>query len=323
MKRIIALFGAILLTVSLFGITAAAAVETVSNDLIGGGAIEYTEDYSEVTYGGITYKAVNSKMVNGVEGMADEVSAKLSEKQQETMYEILLWNSANGELLEVTYNFMDGTYMCKTYLQEAYMEAYMEAYSKGISGEYEDVFIDFEWPYGNIVTAKKAEITQNKTNIFLNELDVFSEFRVYAQITPKDVGVIKGQLIVTDSRCYYVDFEENGINYYNNYYIAGTYNRVSAYEITDKALKADIEAAVDSYYGEEFGYFYDDNVSRGVSKVLLFILLGILPFVILAVCAVLAIRLKGRYRKLFLSVGAIALLEIAVYTLVKLLFKGI
>ncbi len=206
-------------------------------------------------------------------------------------------------------SFKSGRNYNASYLKEDLFDDYNSAKM----GEWENIKIDFLFPNGNILSAKRQSvISDSQTVLFNNDIEDGLTLTVYADLNGENFGVRTGEIVVIDSSFYYEDYKENEITYTKSFDLED-YSNVLAYEIIDKELISDLKEAQKKYYGDDYGFLEDDNLTKTVSDVLLIIIFGIVPFLIALIFIALAIVNKTIYKKFFRAIYISALLAVAIF----------
>ncbi len=308
MKKIIALFISLLVLGLGLGVSATSPVREAA---AGGGwtyPVEFSEDYNEIYYNGITYFQFNGNNLVYDEGCT-EVYADLTAEQLTVVSQLRLEISTKENFLWADYSLDNGGTMSFAYMRREYIESY----NRIKTDDWSTAEINFYWPDDNIIITERSALSQNKTNISPSSyVSGFESFEVYTPIEGQDFGIIKGQLVIADEKYYYVDFANAGITYNDSFYL-GDYSSVSAYEITDKALCGEIDTAITEYYDDGLGFLENDKLTNSISDVLLCILFGVFPLAVLVLFLVLAIRSKTKYKRLFRAIYLSAMLVLALF----------
>ncbi len=213
--------------------------------------------------------------------------------------------------VEITYK--NGTYLTVSYLREDYIDDY----EKFLNGDYTEIVIDFFWPEENvIITSKNLLMTGNTKEISVDDFWYHSmDFGVYVKTDDGALSYGIGQVLEMNGTYYYFDHNENDVNIYSEYFVEpNTKNdTVILREITDEALIAEIDAAMEAYYEDDFGYLYNDELANTISYFFLILLFGVIPGIIFIVTFIFAIIKKGKYRKLLFTASFFTLAEIITF----------
>ncbi len=239
---------------------------------------------------------------------------KLSENQAESVNNVNVYpyDSYNA-VCQVEIYYKDGALLTVSFLQNIYLKEY----NKLIKYEYDEFFVNFNWPSDNIVPLTKDVLSSQTTTEF--EYWQYNEsFTVEGAITDGKLRHNFGEIRYINDEFYYYDplknkeaeeFFSNNDEYSYEY---ETEPKVTLNLITDEATKEALEAALQKYYQDDFGYIYNDELLEGVSKVFLTILFGVIPFGALITFVVLTIKAKKKtYRKIYITGIIVSLAEIA------------
>lgn len=272
-----------------------------------------SDDYQTIYMDGKTYSRFNGGMID-TQDYDYDLTVELTDVQQEYIYsaEITVYNSAS--LLQAYINFKDGSSLFAYYLQADYINTYESMHTNPDC----PYTIDFHYPSGNTITGTKPFFTANPVVLNQKILNKSNVYPVLIVIDENDARVHKGSLLVCDNRYYYVDYDEIKIyDYYefSPYY----YTELTAYEITDADLLADIIAGEEAYYDDDFGFLYNDGVTDIVSIVFLIFVFAALPAVAFILFLIFAIRSKGTYRKLFTTICCCSGVELILFTIIAII----
>lgn len=276
--------------------------------------VTLSEDYQTLTMDGKTYARVNASGLEEDyhEQVYDQVS--LSEAQQKMIQSVSLETNESRTVVYATIAFLDGATLSVDFLQTDYLEDYQ----KIMDGQIEEYVIDFEWPEGNIVKAKNFDLWVNDTTLTEADLELCDYYYVSVQIADGSLSAKTGMLIVIDTDFYYMDFKEAGISNWIEFY-PYTSGELPAHKITNEELISDLSDAETSYYADEFGFLYDDDLSETIASVFLIFLFAVIPFILLVLFLILAIRSKTVYKKLFRTIYILSGSVIVVFAIVAAL----
>lgn len=273
-----------------------------------------SDDYQTVYLNGKTYSRFNASLIE-TEYDTYDVTPELTDAQQENITNISIMANESESLLSVDIDFKDGSTLSANFMRDDYRKNYDEL----IKNPNTPYIIDFEWPEGNQVTGSKSLFTANPVVLAQRSLNRSASYHVLMNIIEDDTRIYKGSLLIVDDHYYYVDYEEIGVT--NPYFfLPYEYTELPAYEITDPDLVAEIIAGEDAYYDDDFGFFYDDDLTKTISTVFLILIFAVVPAVILILFLILAIRTKTIYRKLFAAICGCAGLELVIFAIVAMIF---
>ena len=213
--------------------------------------------------------------------------------------------------LEITYK--NGTYLTVSYLREDYVDDY----EKFLNGDFSEIEINFLWPVENVIKTNKNLLMTGNTKEVSNE-DFWYNSMDFAVYVATDDGALSyeiGQIVEITGTYYYLDYNENNLKIGTDYWydkglVSGT---VILREITDEALIAEIDVAMEAYYQDDFGYFYNDELANAVSYFFLILLFGVVPGIVFLVTFIFAFIKKGKYRKLLFTASFFTLAEIITF----------
>lgn len=312
MKKILALIIAVLCIFGTFSVSAAKFERTSDDGIALPVTVEFSDDYSKLIYEGVTYTQFNDELITGNLETTNS-SVKLTPAQQEKFSSVKVDISHENDIIYAYYNLKNGGQITFSYLKDEYIQSYNDA----MMNNWESARIDFTWPEGNVITAKREALKQTKNNLFMG--DYTDYFDVYVPIGGKDFGINKGLLYIEGDEYYYIDFADAGIVYDGSFDIS-EHSNLSAYKITDESLCGEIKAAIEKNYGEELGFFDDDNFTEKVSDAFLVIIFAIIPFAIFLLFLILALRSKTRYKKFFACISVLSAAELIIFIVLEVLF---
>ncbi len=300
MKKLISIVIMSILLFSCIGLTAFASPLSAT----------ISDDYQKLYLDGNTYSRFNTSMVE-VDYFDTNIPVELNAAQEETIDKVSLQVNADTTFIYANISFKDGAVLSAEFLRDDYLEIYNEI-SFNENGSY---MIDFEYPEGNIVTAAKADLFGNSVTLTEDELEWCSYYPVWIQNDDGTLTAYKGSLIIIEDEYYYVNYEDIKLeNWYH--FDPYEYDELPAYEISNAELIADIQAAEESFYSDDFGFLFDDSLTKAVSTVFLIFVFAIIPFAIFVVFLILAIRSKTIYKKMFRFIYILSAAELVVFAIV-------
>lgn len=303
MKKLIATILFAILLFSCLGLTAFAETPVTISD-----------DYQTITMDGKSYTRIDASNldVEYYEQLYKQV--ELSAAQQEQIKNVHIEGNENLILLYAEITFTDGATLSIDFLQTDYLETYQNF----LNGQVEDYTIDFGWPEGNTVDAKNFDLWVNDTTLKQEDLEYCDYYYVSAQSSDGKLSATTGALIVIDSSYYYVDFKEIGVNDYNDFY-PQAFETLLAHKISNEKLISKLEDAETTYYADEFGFLFNDDLSETIASVFLIFIFAVIPFILLVLFLILAIRSKTIYKKLFRTIYILSGSVLAVFAIVTVL----
>ena len=300
MKKLKYLILTVILLFSCLGFTAFAE----------GSAATISDDYQTLCIDGNTYSRFNASMIDADYYVVD-VSVELTALQQETIDKIEFSMTEDSIVAYADIYFKDGGNLYAGFLRDDYLKMYNEL-STSENGEY---IIDFQYPEDNIVPVEKSKLFGNPVVLTYEDLEWCDYYSVVMRSEDENLSVYKGSIIFIDDDGYYVDYEEVGVKSWYEF-DPYEYEELPAYEISDEELIASLREGESAYYADDFGFFYDDNFTETLSAVFLIFVFAIVPFVILVVFLVLAIRSKTVYRKMFAAISILSGAELVIFAII-------
>ncbi len=307
MKRIFALVSAFILCTVMI-------LSPVFTASAWGGRITLSEDLKTLNILGTTFTRFNSSALQVEFTESEHISVTLSDTQKETIENVELKYNIHTTIYRATIYYKDGTKMTATYLKDTHIEDF----NKIVSGEMEEYIVDFGYPEDNTVTAKKADLFGEKLTLGAEDLEFCDCYEVIAQNENGSLSAIKGFLIVVDEKFYFADCDENNIKNRETF-MANFLESLNVRAITNEELIENLEAANDEYYGSDFGFLLDDDLSKNVSIVLFVLVFGILPLAAFIIFLIAAIRSKTVYKKFFTSICVLSAAELIIFIIITLM----
>lgn len=300
MKKIISVIIPVLLLFSCLGLTAFAENSSVT----------ISDDYQKLYLDGNSYSRFNNSTIE-VEYFSFNADVELNATQQELIDEVVLETNENITIISADIYFKDGAVLSVGFLHDDYLEIYNEI----STGQITECIIDFEWPEGNTVVTEKTALLGDAVTLYGDDLKWCDYYPVIIKTSDESLTLYEGALLIINDEYYYTDFSEAAVaNWYDfNPY---DYSELPAHKITDTELLASIKAAEEEYYSDDLGFLYDDNLTETVSAVFLIFVFAIVPFAILVVFLVLAIRSKTVYRKMFSTICILSGAELAIFAII-------
>ena len=300
MKKLKYLILTVILLFSCLGLTAFAE----------GSAATISDDYQTLCIDGNTYSRFDTSMIN-IDYYALDFYAELTASQQEIINEVEVELTEDSIIAYATIYFKDGATLSAGFLRDDYLKMYNEL-SASEDGEY---LIDFQYPEDNIVPVEKSKLFGNPVVLGSEDLEWCDYYPVVMKSEDGNLSVYKGSILFINDDCYYVNYEEIGVKtlYEFDPY---EYDELPAYEISDEELIASIREGESDYYADDFGFFYDDNFTETLSAVFLIFVFAIIPFAILVVFLILAIRSKTVYRKMFATISILSGMELTIFAII-------
>lgn len=339
MKKILSITLAVLMLSLCFVVTVSADATPIDTDTQVKIAT-FSEDFQNMFIDGTMYARANTTNIQYYEtpvfneyneeitDVIDEaviIDCKLSDEQKKTVDGVeVIYNSSTETIYEVQIYYKDGSRLFAKYL----LVDLMNEYNKLINHEFEEYYVDFAWPVGNVVALNEKAIFNQQTRVFdLYESD--DTFNVKCAVKGGSLRYSYGELIYIDKEFYFYDPELNPEA--EEYKAKTKYThdfesdkpKVKLGIITDTATKEALDEALQKYYKDDMGYMYNDELLEGVSKVFLTILFAVIPFGAFVAFLVFLIKAKKKtYKKIYLTGCILSLAEVAVFiTTAIYLFK--
>lgn len=341
MKKILSITLAVLM-LSLCFVISASAVSQPKQEIK---YATFSEDFQKMFYNGNPYSRANTNgiylyvepILNESEGsyVVDSVTevyfqGELSDEQKKTVDNVSVYSYDNQEVIfDVEIYYKDGSILNVSYIRNDYLNEYNQLINK----EFDEFYVDFTWPEGNIVPINKDALSSPITK----EFDFYHWyddcFYVEGSITNGKLRYSYGEIRYINGDYYYYNPELNkeAENYFNSdSYIYGEYSysyesepNVTLNKITDEATLAKLNEGLQKYYEDDMGYMYNDELLEGVSAVFLWILFGVIPFGIFLTFLVLAIKAKKKgYRKIYVTGSILSIAEVIVFIITSIyIFK--
>ncbi len=300
--------------------------------------VSFNDDFTKLYYNGKTYSRVDASMLDYDfdYDILDEVieyddgvySDSYAIPGNEQEYNILS-NPAHtfvddisvyADIKEVLF-FADITYKDGAYLSCSYLrDDYIDDYNRIIIGDTETLTIDFMFPDGNTVICDSAKLKiGTPAKIQWN----YESFCVYSYTKDNTLRAEVGQLFYENDNLYYFDYAKASISsedFYNYEYD----EIISVTEITDEALKAEIEIAIQEYYNDDMGFVFNDDLSESISKIFYSVLFLLIPLVICIGSLILFIKSKKPiYKKIFATICVLSLLVIITTVIIIIQYNKI
>ena len=293
--------------------------------------ISFSDDFSKLYVDGEPFSRADLSMLSTDFGYTvittreRDLSSKgsayleLTDPQKNAVTNIYIETNLATTMYRIEFYYGDGSSLCVYFLKDTLFEDY----EKIISGNADKYLIDFQWPDGNIVTATKNQIKGETVN--LSEFKIFTSTREFFYVDCANENLTLssyvGIVCLMDDTYYYIDYKENNIE--EAHFLYGEEPRtdviIKLHKITDEALNTEFQLALEKYYSDDYGIFYDDDASETISAIFLIITFGVLPFVVFIIFLIKAIRGKGVYKKLYGTVSALCIAEVIVFVILAVI----
>lgn len=260
-----------------------------------------SEDLQTMILDDKPYTRINSNHLNLDYTEYLEKEFTFTPAQEETIEKIELIGYESRTVIHLDIYYYDGSTLSIDFLQDDYMDTYNSI----LENQSESYIIDFEYPTGNTVTAKKADLYGKDVILNHSDLDWCDYFYTSIQSSDGRINAIVGALLIVDDNFFYVDFEEiHQENWYDFYPLE--MSQLPAHKISNAELILELMDAEEKYYADDFGFLYNDDLSITISKVFATFLFIIIPLGVFITFLILGIRSKTYYKKLFMTICALS-----------------
>ncbi len=301
--------------------------------------VGFNDDFTKLYYNGKTYSRIDASMleydlfydeivdeaIEYDDGVYTDSYSVVNETDEYTVIpnpahtfvdDISVYADIKEVLFFADITYKDGAYLSCSYLRDDYTNEY----KKIIAGDTEQVTIDFIFPEGNTVVCDSAKLKiGTPAKVRWN----YESFRVYSYTKDNTLRAEVGQLFYENDKLYYFDYAKAGISsedFYNYEYD----EIISVTEITDEALKAEIEIAIQEYYNDDMGFVFNDDLSESISKIFYSVLFLLIPLVICIGSLILFIKAKKPiYKKIFATICVLSLLVIITTVIIIIQYNKI
>ncbi len=246
--------------------------------------------------------------------LRNSVFVDFTDAQKQIVKGIEITTNKAQNMYLINLNLGDGSNLTVYFIKDTYLEDYNNV----ISGNGDVYLIDFLYPENNVVITSKSALEGEPTIISTDDIfGVYDYFYVDAANQDQSVSMATGVVFVIDGTYYYFDYIAEGFEDADFLYSGelGKAKEINAYKITDEKLLADIEVAMEAYYDDDYGIFFDKETSDIIAMVFLVILFVVVPAIVFVIFLIKAIRGKGIYKKLYGTVAALCMAEIIVFLL--------
>ncbi len=248
----------------------------------------------------------------------DSIYLEYSEQQKQEIKSVKLSTNKDRTLVEATLTYFDGAEMIIVYLKASYLEEY----NKIVSGETDKLTIEITYPANNNVVAERPQLNGEVVTFTNSRLvGLEDDYDIIAQNSDGSMSVIVGKLLIIDDEYYYLNYKEAGFNESDWY--SGSIGKIAnkpLHKITDAQLVKDIDKAMEEYYNDDYGVLYDDNVTESISIAFFVFVFAFIPFIILVFFFIKAIKGKGIYKKMYITIVVICLAELIIFSILAGLF---
>lgn len=331
MKKFIYVIITVLILSLCLGVTSFATGTTdVADDSAGSPPVmTFSEDFQIMYYDGYEYYQKDLRMVEtgysdaydtgdfyiddfyGLSNADYELTNTQKELVDNIYIDMFTTFSDIATTVEITYK--NGTCLTISYLREDYVDDY----EKFLNGDFSEIEINFLWPERNVIKTNKNLLMTSKTKEISTE-DFWYNSMDFAVYVATDDGALSyeiGQIVEITGTYYYLDYNENNVTIHTDFMEEkDTQNdTVILREITDEALIAEIDTAMEAFYSDDYGYLYNDELANAISYFFLILLFGVVPGIVFLVTFIFAFIKKGKYRKLLFTASFFTLAEIITF----------
>ena len=323
MKKFIHVIITVLILSLCLGVTSLATgtTDVADDSAVSTPVMTFSEDFQIMYYDGYEYYQKDLRMVETAYSDAyvfyglSNADYELTNTQKELVDNIYvdMFSTFSDIATTVEITYKNGTYLTISYLREDYVDDY----EKFLNGDFSEIEINFRWPEGNVTKTNKNLLMTSKTKEISTE-DFWFNSMDFAVCATTDDGALSyeiGQIVEVTGNYYYLDYNENNVTIYNDFMEEkDTQNdTVILREITDEALIAEIDTAMEAFYEDDYGYLYNDELANAISYFFLILLFGVVPGIVFLVTFIFAFIKKGKYRKLLFTASFFTLAEIITF----------
>ncbi len=335
MKKILSLIIAFILIFSCFAVTVCASDVWIDNDLNLGYSnayydkqpvITFSEGFQKLYVDDEPFSRIDTSMLSTNFSHVVNVSKSLTPWIKNNAYidfdalpaenvkDIIIHTNRAQNMYLIEIQFNDGSSLIVTFLQDSYLKEY----NKVINGDAYHYSIDFFYPEGNIVMTNKEVLFGEKSVLTKDMLyDVYEYF--YVDMANKDMSIStsSGVMFAVNESYFYIDYKEANIEdadfLFHPDYSINDDTEIPIHKISDEKLVADITVALENYYEDDFGLFYDQKTSHIIAAIFLILLFVVIPAIVFVIFLIKAIRSKGIYKKLYVTVAVLCIAEIIAF----------
>lgn len=298
MKKILSIISSVLIALTIFAVPSFAK----TND-----TVAFSDDFSYVYYNGTRYIATDSRYFY-INDYAEPIEVTLTKEQKQKIKAMSITPYDSEFYLEANYLLNNNTSIYCTYINEYYYKHYQNAIEGKVTTVYlRDVLFNEE------LTFNLQNLLQNKTSILVSEDSEYDCYNIIYQFFDGDVEVDLGVVFKQDDKYYFLDYATAGIEFIHGFDFSMIAEKnVTVYEITDEESLSTLDSALGN--SSETRPLFDDNTTMLISGFLLIFIFGIIPLGLLILFLILALRSKTKYRKIFLTLSLICILQITVFS---------
>lgn len=279
-------------------------------------SITLSEDLQTLTIDGETYHRMDTSSLDYWYG--EDYTVQLTDAQKTQLKDVNVTLDPEQIVADVFMYFRDGSTLYCSYVKDSHREQLTDL----IEGSQTEAQVDFYWPEDTIVSAPIDDFKGTPVQLGSYELNYCDWFTVYGSVSELEVRSIIGSLLVEQGKYYYVDFAEHPQIIPYDFY-PPDYDTLNAYEITDEALLQELEIAVNEYYSDGTGIFYDDSFTENLSTVVLVLIFGVIPGAVLVLAVIFLIRRKGYQRLTWSITAGFAAAELVVFVILTVIIRTI
>lgn len=340
MKKILSLIIAFILIFSCFAVTVCASDIWIDKDLeLGYGdayydkqpVITFSEGFQKLYVDDEPFSRIDTSALSTDLSYVVNVSKSLTPWIKNNAYidfdalpaenvkDIIIHTNRAQNMYLIEIQFNDGSSLIVTFLQDSYREEY----NKVINGDAYHYSINFFYPEENLVMTNKDALFGEKTVLTKDMLnDVYDFF--YVDMSNKDMSIstTSGVVFIVNESYFYLDYKEADIQdadfLLHPDYSINDDTEIPIHKISDAILVADIKVALENYYEDDFGLFYDKKTSHIIATIFLILLFVVIPAIVFVIFLIKAIRSKGIYKKLYITVAVLCIAEIIAFIILAI-----
>lgn len=231
----------------------------------------------------------------------------------EQVREVALWDNGS-DILRAEITYTDGAVLSVYYISDEGMKDVDALRAK-------TAYTVQMFTYRDVVQTQMEISDLKGERQVLYERDFQSAVFADVFVEHKDLSVEKGRVCQIDDKYYYVDYEENQINYISAY---GAPSTVIVWEIQDQAACEKLDDIFETYYDSDVGILENSSFGKTVSAIMLIFVFMVVPLALVVFMLIVALRAKKKlYRGLAIVTGScgLATLLSAVAFMILILVK--
>lgn len=290
----------------------------------------FSEDYKKLYIDGEPFSRIDSSMLltdaswilsvdeihNEEYDTGNDIYVELTDAQKNEVKSVEFERNYHCNIYRASINFNDGSMLTVTFLKDTYLEEYNQLL-KGETSEYE---INFLYPDGNIVKTDKYALSGKEVMFNKAQLEDFNDiFDVTTKNADGSIVIAVGLVIRIGDNYYYADYSDLGIQKQLDWVGMSDLADKPIYRITDEFLLNKINEAQESYFDDDFGVLYDEDAGETISKAFFAFLFFIVPLALFVIFLVKAIKGKGTYKKLYITIASLCMATVIVFVILAVI----